>query len=337
MPFSELIQPLLEQSDLTEDQASDLMAWLLDGEALESQIGATLTALRIKGVTPRELAAFARVLRTRARTIDLGNGIVDVCGTGGGLHTFNISTAAAFVAAGAGVKVAKHGNRAVTSKCGSADVLEALGAKLQDDLDNIKRIFQKAGIVFMFAPVHPPGMRHVGKTRRELGFRSVFNQLGPLANPAGARRQLLGVYEPDLVEPMAQALSQLGVDRAVVVHGEDGLDEISPCGGTKAGFIMNGEVRMTTISPSDFGLDTLSSGALDPGTDLAENAEILRQAITQSDSQRSKAVLPTAATAIWLSGLADDLESAKLMAQESIASGHAEQRLEAFLEACTID
>jgi len=288
-------------------------------------------------VTPRELAAFARVLRSRARTIDLGNGIVDVCGTGGGLHTFNISTAAAFVAAGAGVKVAKHGNRAVTSKCGSADVLEALGAKLQDDLDNIKRIFQKAGIVFMFAPVHHPGMRHVGKTRRELGFRSVFNQLGPLANPAGARRQLLGVYEPDLVEPMAQALSQLGVDRAVVVHGEDGLDEISPCGGTKAGFIMNGEVRMTTISPSDFGLDTLSSGALDPGTDLAENAEILRQAITQSDSQRSKAVLPTAATAIWLSGLADDLESAKLMAQESIASGHAEQRLEAFLEACTID
>lgn len=337
MPFSELIQPLLEQSDLTEDQASDLMAWLLDGEALESQIGATLTALRIKGVTPRELAAFARVLRSRARTIDLGNGIVDVCGTGGGLHTFNISTAAAFVAAGAGVKVAKHGNRAVTSKCGSADVLEALGAKLQDDLDNIKRIFQKAGIVFMFAPVHHPGMRHVGKTRRELGFRSVFNQLGPLANPAGARRQLLGVYEPDLVEPMARALSQLGVDRAVVVHGEDGLDEISPCGGTKAGFIMNGEVRMTTISPSDFGLDTLSSGALDPGTDLAENAEILRQAITQSDSQRSKAVLPTAATAIWLSGLADDLESAKLMAQESIASGHAEQRLEAFLEACTID
>ena len=337
MPFSELIQPLLEQSDLTEEQASNLMAWLLDGEALESQIGATLTALRIKGVTPRELAAFARVLRSRARTIDLGNGIVDVCGTGGGLHTFNISTAAAFVAAGAGVKVAKHGNRAVTSKCGSADVLEALGAKLQDDLDNIKRIFQKAGIVFMFAPVHHPGMRHVGKTRRELGFRSVFNQLGPLANPAGARRQLLGVYEPDLVEPMAQALSQLGVDRAVVVHGEDGLDEISPCGGTKAGFIMNGEVRMTTISPSDFGLDTLSSGALDPGTDLAENAEILRQAITQSDSQRSKAVLPTAATAIWLSGLADDLESAKLMAQESIASGHAEQRLEAFLEACTID
>ena len=335
MPFSELIQPLLEQRDLTEDEASVIMEWLLNGEASESQIGATLTALKIKGVTPLELAAFARVLRKHARSIDLGDGIVDTCGTGGGLHTFNISTAAAFVAAGAGVKIAKHGNRAVTGKCGSADVLEALGAKLQDDLEKLKRVFQEAGIVFMFAPVHHPGMRHVGKSRRELGFRSVFNQLGPLANPAGAKRQLLGVFEPELVEPMAQALANLGVERGVVVHGDDGLDEISPCVGTRAGFVLNGDVRITSISPADFGLDTLSSGALSAGNDLAENAEILRIAISDVDSQRAKAILPTAATAIWLGGLAEDLEAAKSAACRAIEDGSAMGKLEAFVGACS--
>jgi anthranilate phosphoribosyltransferase len=335
MPFTDLIQPLLEQRELSEEQASTLMAWLLDGEALESQIAATLTALKIKGVTPTELGSFAKVLRSKAKMIDLGEGIVDTCGTGGGLHTFNISTAAAFVAAGAGVKVAKHGNRAVTSKCGSADVLEALGANLQDDFASLKRIFDEAGIVFMFAPVHHPGMRHVGKTRRELGFRSVFNQLGPLANPAGAKRQLLGVFESAMVEPMAHALTQLNIERAVVVYGEDGLDEISPCGPTKAGFVMGREVRMTTITPADFGLTTLSSGALDPGTDIHENAEILRTAIGDVDSQRAKAILPTAATTIWLSGQAEDLEAAKSIAQESISSGKASQKLEAFVGACS--
>ena len=333
MPFPDLIQPLLDQRDLTEDQAADLMAWLLNGEALESQIGATLAALKIKGVTPTELAAFAKVLRVNAKSVDLGEGIVDTCGTGGGLHTFNISTAAAFVAAGSGVKMAKHGNRAVTSKCGSADVLEALGVKLQDDLDKLKRIFHEAGIVFMFAPVHHPGMRYVGKTRRELGFRSVFNQLGPLANPAGAKRQLLGVFEPDMVEPMAQALAKLGVERGVVVHGDDGLDEISPCVGTRAGFVMNGEVRITSLSPADFGLDTLSSGALDSGADPAENADILRVAISDVDSQRAKAILPTAAATIWLSGIAEDLAQAKDIAVESIASGKALGKLGAFVEA----
>jgi anthranilate phosphoribosyltransferase len=223
----------------------------------------------------------------------------------------------------------------VTSKCGSADVLEALGVKLQDDLDKLKRIFHEAGIVFMFAPVHHPGMRYVGKTRRELGFRSVFNQLGPLANPAGAKRQLLGVFEPDMVEPMSQALAKLGVERGVVVHGDDGLDEISPCVGTRAGFVMNGEVRITSLSPADFGLDTLSSGALDPGVDPAENADILRVAISEVDSQRAKAILPTAAATIWLSGIAEDLAQAKDIAVESIASGKALEKLDAFVEAST--
>ena len=335
MPFPDLIQPLLEQRDLAPVQANELMAWMLDGEATESQIGSILTSLKIKGVVPLELAAFAGALRDRAKTLDLGEDVVDTCGTGGGLHTFNISTAATFVAAGAGVKMAKHGNRAVTSKCGSADVLETLGAKLQDDLDKLKRIFEASGVVFMFAPVHHSGMRHVGKARRELGFRSVFNQLGPLANPANARRQLIGVYEPELVEPMAKALALLGSERAVVVHGDDGLDEISPCVSTKAGFVMNGQVRMTAIKPGDFGLTPISSGALDPGEDLEANADIVRTAISDADSQRFKALLPTAAMAVWLSGRAEDLQGASAIAEESVRSGKAVQTLQQFVGACS--
>lgn len=335
MPFPDLIQPLLEQHNLSPEQAQGLMSWLLDGEATEAQTGAVLASLRIKGVTPVELAAFAQALRDRANRLDLGDDIVDTCGTGGGRNTFNISTAAAFVAAGAGVKIAKHGNRSVTSKCGSADVLESLGAKLQDDLPKLERIFRESGIVFMFAPVHHPGMRHVGKARKELGFRSVFNQLGPLANPAGARRQMIGVYDPSLVEPMAQALAKLGAERAVVVYGEDGLDEISPCTTTKAAFVMNGEVRVTAIGAGHFGLTEIDPGALEPGEDAAENAAILQVAISEIDSTRSKAILPSAAMAIWLSGLAADLPEAKKWAEESIRDGHATRALDKFVGACT--
>lgn len=334
MPFLDLIQPLLDQRNLDDVQAHALMSWLLDGEATEAQIGAALTALKLKGVAPTELASFALALRERAKTLDLGPDVVDTCGTGGGKSTFNISTAAAFVAAGAGIKIAKHGNRSVTSKCGSADVLESLGAKLQDDLSKLTNIFNEAGIVFMFAPVHHPGMRHVGKARKELGFRSVFNQLGPLANPAGARRQLIGVYDPGLIEPMAKALAQLGTERAVVVHGDDGLDEISPCGPSKAGFVLNGEVRITSVAPKDFGLSSIPEGALEPGEDAAENATILQLAISELGTSRSKAILPSAAMAIWLSGRAEDLEQARVMAEESIESGMAAEKLEQFIGAC---
>lgn len=334
MSFLDLIQPLLDQRNLDDVQAHALMSWLLDGEASEAQIGAAITALKLKGVAPTELASFALALRERAKKLDLGPDVVDTCGTGGGRNTFNISTAAAFVAAGAGIKIAKHGNRSVTSKCGSADVLESLGAKLQDDLTKLTNIFSEAGIVFMFAPVHHPGMRHVGKARKELGFRSVFNQLGPLANPAGAKRQLIGVYDSTLIEPMAKALAQLGAERAVVVHGDDGLDEISPCGPSKAGFVLNGEVRITSVAPKDFGLANISENALEPGEDSAENATILQLAISELGSSRSKAILPSAAMAIWLSGKANDLEQARVMAEESIESGMAAEKLEQFIGAC---
>jgi anthranilate phosphoribosyltransferase len=334
MPFLDMIQPLLERRDLDERQAGQLMGWLLDGEATEAQVGSAITALRIKGVSATELAAFAGQLRTRVKSLDLGSDVVDTCGTGGGIPSFNISTAAAFVAAGAGVKIAKHGNRSVTSKCGSADVLESLGAKLQDDLEKLVQIFRAAGIVFMFAPVHHPGMRHVGKPRKELGFRSVFNQLGPLANPAHARRQMIGVFESGLVQPMAEALAKLGAERAIVAHGDDGLDEISACASTRVAFVLNGEVRLTHLNPQDFGLKELDASSLAPGEDSAENASILRIAISEIDSGRCKAILPCAAATIWLTGTPRDLVEAREMAEESIRSGAASEKLEQFVEAC---
>ncbi|HJP83044.1 MAG TPA: anthranilate phosphoribosyltransferase [Fimbriimonadaceae bacterium] len=333
MSFLALVQPLLDGSDLTSNQAADLMGWLLDGQATESQIGAVITALKIKGVTAGELAAFAQELRKRARILYLAEDVVDTCGTGGGGSTFNISTAAAFVAAGAGVKIAKHGNRSVTSKCGSADVLEALGAKLQDDLQKLEATFRASGIVFMFAPVHHPGMRHVGKSRKELGFRSVFNQLGPLANPAGAKRQMIGVYSSGLVEPMAKALGLLGVERAVVLHGDDGLDELSPCEKSKAAFVMGSEVRLTTIGPAEFGLEPIDRSALECGETAEQNAQILREAISDSNSPRCQALLPSSAMAIWLSGLPNDLVEARDMALIAVNSGRALESLEKFVEA----
>jgi len=333
MPFPDLILPLLERRDLSPEEGYGLMAWLLDGEAKDAQIGGILTALKIKGVTPEELTAFARALRDRALRLDLGDDVIDTCGTGGGRSTFNVSTAAAFVAAGAGAKIAKHGNRSVTSKCGSVDVLEALGAKISGDLPTLKAIFELSGIVFLFAQSHHPGMKHVGQARRDLGFRSVFNQLGPLANPAFARRQMIGVYDMALVEPMAVALSKLGAERAIVVCGEDGLDEISPSGGTKAAFVMNGEVRHARLTPADFGLPELDPAALSPGEDPAENADILRIAIAEPGSSRSRAILPSAATAIWLAGLAEDLKTARQVAEQTIADGKASEKLDLFIEA----
>lgn len=309
------------------------MGWLLDGEATGAQIGSALTALKIKGVTPKELAAFATALRARAQKLDLGPDVIDTCGTGGGAPSFNISTAAAFVAAGAGAKIAKHGNRSVTSKCGSVDVLEALGVKLHEDMAKLVDIYKEVGMVFMFAPAHHPGMRHVGPARKELGFRSIFNQLGPLGNPAQARRQMIGVYEAALVEPMAQALAELGAERALVVHGEDGLDEISPCGGTKAAFVMNGEVRLARLTPGDFGLHDLDPEALEPGQDREENADILRLAISEKGSSRSKAILPSAAAAIWLAGLANDLKEARVLAEQTIIEGKAHAKLEELVGA----
>lgn len=334
MAFSDLIGPLVAADNLTEDQASALMRYLMSGEATDAQIGATLTALRIKGCTAVELAAFASVMRDNATALDHGlAGVVDTCGTGGGRPSFNISTASAIVAAAAGAKIAKHGNRAVTSKCGSADVLEALGAKIQGTQDELRRTLEEVGIVFLFAPAHHPAMRFVGKARKELGFRTVFNQLGPLANPALAKRQLIGVYDPDLMLNMGEALNHLGTERAILAHGNDGLDEISPVTGTTIVRVWDGKVTQETMHPSMFGIEPLEADAISPGDDLEENVAIFRQAISDLESPRFKAILPSTAVTLWICDIAKTLPEGVAMAREVVREGRAVAKLEELVKA----
>jgi anthranilate phosphoribosyltransferase len=254
--------------------------------------------------------------------------LVDTCGTGGGPPTFNLSTGAAILAAAAGAKVAKHGNRAVTSKCGSADVLEALGIGLGSEPEQLLKVLENVGIAFLFAPHHHPAMRHVGPARKAIGVRTVFNQLGPLANPAGARRQLVGVYDLSLVMPMAEALALLGAEHAYVVHSEEGMDEVSPCGKTFVAVVSEGAVVQTELSPRDFGLDALTFADLEPGTDAASNAAILREALGDAESARARALLPNAAVALVLAGVAGDFPSAASAAHAAIADGRASATLE---------
>lgn len=330
--FAEIIHPLLERRDLTREQAMGLMRFLMSGEASDAQIGAALIAMRMKGCTTQELAAFATVLREHAATISHSySDLVDTCGTGGGSPSFNISTAAALVAAAAGVKIAKHGNRGQTSSCGSADVLETLGVVIQSDPERLLYMLDTVGIVFLFAQAHHRAMAHVGPARKELQVRTIFNQLGPLANPAGATRQLIGVYDPVLMRSMGEALNQLGTERALIVHGDDGLDEISPVGSTHYIKVWNGRVTPGQFSPNDFGLEPVEPSALAPGESLEENGAILREAISDANSKRCHAVLPSAAAAIWLAGLVHDLKEGAAMARETVESGKAAAKLDQLI------
>jgi anthranilate phosphoribosyltransferase len=327
-----LLDSLIAGRDLGWQEAQTLMRYYTSGEADDAWIAGTLVALRMKGATGGELAAFASVLRESA--LGLGRAhpaMVDTCGTGGGRPSFNLSTAAAIVAAAAGAKVAKHGNRAVTSHCGSADVLEALGVVLVSDPEVLQHILDAVGIVFLFAPHHHPAMRHVGAARKALGVRTVFNQLGPLANPAGANRQLIGVYDPTLVRPMAEALVALACERAIVVHGEDGLDEISPCAKTMFARVEDGKITEGTFEPTDFGIDPLAPKDLTPGDTLAESASLLRRALSEPDSPQARAVVPNAAAALHLSGL-DSIAECADRAREAIARGAASRKLDELVE-----
>ena len=333
MTYAELVLPLVERRDLDAERAAALMGFLLGGEATDAQIGGVLLALRVKGCTTRELAAFAAELRAHAAALDVDtDGLVDTCGTGGGVPSFNVSTAAAFVAAGAGVRVAKHGNRAMTSRCGSADVLEALGVPIGGEPERLAHVLDAVGLVFMFAQSHHPAMRHVARARRELGQRTVFNQLGPLLNPAGARRQLVGVYDPGLMRSMGEALNHLGCERAYLVHGMEGLDEMSPCGPTEVVRVWEGRVFGETLEPRDFGLEPLDPSALEPSETLEGAAAILREAISDVGSPRAHAVLPSAAAAIHLAGIAESLPEGVERARAAIATGAAALKLERLVE-----
>jgi anthranilate phosphoribosyltransferase len=326
--FAELMNPILERKDLEPDGARALMHYLLSGDASSAQIGGALLALRVKGCTTKELAAFASVLREKALQVEHDfDDLVDTCGTGGGSPSFNISTASAIVASAAGAKIAKHGNRAVTSKCGMADVLEALGIQLGGDPLDLRRKIETHGIAFLFAPAHHSALRIVGAARKELGIRTVFNQLGPLANPAGARRQLIGVYEAGLMRSMGEALKALNAERALLVHGQDGLDEISPVAPTDYVKLWDGRVSTGTFELRDFGLEPIDPEALLPGETADENAVILTEAVSNPDSLRSQAILPNVAAALWLAGVVDDPKSGVEVAREAIADGRALQKL----------
>jgi anthranilate phosphoribosyltransferase len=321
---------LLERRDLTRDESRDLMDQVMRGEVTPAQIGGFLVALRLKGETADEIAGFAEAMRAHVVPVEPNRAdLVDTAGTGGdGAHTLNISTAAALVAAAAGTAVAKHGNRAVSSSSGSADVLEALGFSLELPPERIARSIDELGFGFMFAPTHHPAMRHAAPVRRELAARTVFNVLGPLTNPAGARAQVVGVYAPELVRTLAEVLARLGARRAFVVHGASGIDELSPAGPNLVGEVVDGEVRERTIDPLELGVPRCDPADLAGGTP-DENAERIRTIFAGAEGGGARdAILLNAAGAIAAGGHAADLREGLVAAREALESGAAASRLD---------
>jgi len=326
------ISELMDGRDLSQEDAREVMNSIMAGEATPAQIGAFLVALRIKGETADEIAGCAEAMREHVLVVrPARTDLVDTAGTGGdGARTFNISTAAALVAAAAGAGVAKHGNRAVSSSSGSADVLEALGFNLELPPETIARSIDELGFGFLFAPTHHPAMRHAAPVRRELATRTVFNVLGPLTNPAGARAQVVGVYAPELVPTIADVLARLGAERAFVVHGAAGVDELSPAGPNLVCEVANGQVRRREIDPLDLGIDRCAPEELGGG-DPADNAETIRSIFSGAEGGKRDAVLLNAAGAIAAGGLARDLGEGVGLAREAIDSGAAGERLEALI------
>jgi len=332
------------RTSLTREEARGVMAQILRGDATDAQIGALLVALHMKGETVEEIVGFAQAIRAEAAPLESDDGealdlsgtgrdaLVDTCGTGGDTSgTFNISTATALTIAGAGVRVAKHGNRSISSKCGSADVMEALGVNIGLPPARLAACLQQTGIAFLYAPAMHSAMKYVQPARRELRLRTVFNLLGPLTNPAKASAQVVGVYSADLVEKLAEALSELGVRRALVVHGRDGLDEITITGPSKIAEVRNGQVRVYEVAPEDFGLQRAPLEDI-AGGDAAQNAAIIRAILDGERSPRRDVVLLNAAAALVAAGHADRISEAVPLAAYAIDSGHARQRLQLLVE-----
>ncbi|SMC26784.1 anthranilate phosphoribosyltransferase [Desulfacinum hydrothermale DSM 13146] len=330
--FQESLQKITSGTDLSEEQMSSVMDALMSGELTEAQIGALMAALATKGETFGELAGAARTMRRKAHRLQVSSPtVVDTCGTGGdGAQTFNISTTAAFVVAGCGVTVAKHGNRSVSSRCGSADVLEALGVRLDVDPEIVEEGIGRIGIGFLFAPLYHGAMKYAAKPRKEVGIRSIFNMLGPLTNPAGANCQVLGVYAPQLTEMFAQALKLLGARRAFVVHGHDGLDEITVCAPTRVTELNDGLVRTYELDPEMILGRTADPDALQGGS-AEDNAEILRNILAGEKGPRRDVVVLNAAAALVAAGAADHLHQGVTKAQEAIDTGAAQAKLEALV------
>ena len=330
------VRKLASRLSLTEDEASDAFDVIMNGEGTAAQVAGLLIALRVKGETAEEIAGAARALRGAMLRLDapMADTLVDTCGTGGGsVTTFNISTAAALLAAGAGVRIAKHGNRSFTSACGSADVLEALGVRIEAPLATMRRALDEAGIVFMFAPQMHPAMRHVGPVRRELAIPTVMNVVGPLANPAMAGRQVVGVAEPSRLPLLAGALAALGTHHALVVHGEPGMDEISPLGLTHVLEVRGGVVREWQIDPADHGMTSMDAAEL-AGGGPADNARIVTEVLSGGGPPAARAaVLLNAAAAVYVGGLAPDFAGGVAVARAALDAGRGLDALEKLRKA----
>ncbi|MDC7786428.1 anthranilate phosphoribosyltransferase [Rhodoplanes sp. TEM] len=322
-----LIAQVATGAPLTREQAAAAFTRMMSGEATPSQMGALLMALRVRGETVEEITGAVSAMRAKMLRVDAPPTAVDVVGTGGDASgSFNISTCAAFIVAGAGVPVAKHGNRALSSKSGAADVLAALGVRIELGPEQIGRCIREAGIGFMFAPVHHPAMKHVGPTRVELGTRTIFNLLGPLSNPAGVKRQMVGVFSRQWVEPLAHVLKNLGSERALVVHGSDGLDEITIAGPTAVASLENGTVTTFEITPEAVGLPRAAPEAL-RGGDAAANAVALKGVLEGRKGPYRDVAVFNAAAALVVAGKAADLASGVALAAQSIDTGAAEGSL----------
>ncbi len=327
MFFQKFLHIVVSGKELSEEEMMGAMTEIMDGKVGDTQLAAFLTALQFKNVTVSEIVGAARVMRDKAEKVNAKDS-VDTCGTGGdGADTFNISTTVAFVVAGAGVRVAKHGNRAVSSKSGSADVLKYLGVNIDASLPTVERCIEEVGIGFLFAPLMHKAMKHAAAVRKELGFRTIFNLLGPLTNPANAHAQVLGVFDSKWVTPLAEVLRELGSRHALVVHGFDGLDEITLTGETQIAELKNGKVNNFSFDPKEFGYSLCSVADL-KGAEPETNAEIMREILNGSSGPKTDIVVLNAAAAIYVGGKADSIEKGILVAKKSIESGAALKKLE---------
>ncbi len=330
--MKEAIDQVADGSDLTREQASEVLREIMQGRASEVQTSALLIALRTKGETVEELAGLAQTMRDMSEKVSCGRGdLLDTAGTGGGVPTFNVSTVAALIAAGAGAAVAKHGNRSATSKCGSADVLEALGANIDLGPEQVAECIDKIGFGFMFAPRHHAATRHVVPVRKELGIRTVFNLLGPLTNPAGAPYQLVGVSDQGKIRLVAQALAALGSKGALVVSSEDGIDEVSASAPTRVAEVIEGEVKNYTVEPADFGFECIDIREVMGGTP-EENADITREILGGAQGPRRSLAVANAAAALYVAGHASSLKEGANIAEKSIDTGAAEEALKRYLD-----
>ncbi|MAW78893.1 MAG: anthranilate phosphoribosyltransferase [Parvularcula sp.] len=329
--FTPHLQRAMSGASLTADEMRAAMNALFSGEASDIEIAGFLAALRARGETVEEIAAAAQAMRGHALKVDAPDDVIDTCGTGGdGAGTYNISTAAALIAAGCGVRVAKHGNKALSSKSGSSEVLEALGVRLDIPPAQITRCIEDANVGFMFAALHHKAVGHVAAARKALGVRTMFNVLGPLSNPAGAKRQLMGVFARDLVRPIAEVMPHLGVARAWVVHGSDGLDELTTTGVTQVAELKDGIVREFQVKPENAGLDPSQASDLEGG-DPKENAEALRRLLKGEKSAYRDISVLNAAAALIVADKSEELNAAARMAEHSIDSGAAEAALEKLI------